>query len=141
MFKVFLTGINIKRLIYATLAVFGFIFLSDWLIHGPILGNCYKETKELWRSEEDMQNFFIFLLIGQLIIAKYFTYFFAKGYQAKGIMEGVRFGLIMGFFSCGALFIQYATTPITSGIFWSWIGATIIQSILAGIVASLVYKK
>lgn len=141
MLKAFLNGINVKRLIYATLAVFGFIFLTDWLIHGPILGNCYKETKELWRSEEEMQNYFLFLLLGQLLIAKYFTFIFAKGYQGKGIMEGVRFGLLMGLFSCGALFIQYATTPIPSSILWSWVAATIAQAILAGIIACMVYKK
>ncbi len=70
-----------------------------------------------------------------------FTYIFAKGYEAKGIMEGARFGLIIGLFI--SIPMAYGTyviiaIPYYLALQWFLYGTAI--SILLGVTAALVYK-
>lgn len=137
----FTTGINIKRLTIAVVAVFVYIFASDFVIHQLILGSKYQAIPSLWRTPEEMKNHFIWMFLGQLLIAKYFTFIFAKGYEGKGIAEGFRFGILAGLFTMGGVFIQYAVYPLPCEIFLAWCGLYLVQSVGAGIVAALVYKR
>jgi hypothetical protein len=141
MFMGLLSGINLKRLIAAILAVFVYIFLSDMIIHGWLLAGAYAQTASAWRSQEQMQAFFPWMLLGQFIIAKYFVWIFAKGYEGKGIGEGIRFGSLIGLFSAGGSFVQYAVYPISLTVVLSWCALGLIQSILGGVLVSLVYKR
>ena len=83
----------------------------------------------------------IWMLLGQILAAKFFTILFAKGYEGKGPMEGVRFGMLAGVFYVSHYFIQFAVTPLPRSLFLAWVTSGMIQMILCGIVASLVYKK
>jgi len=134
-------NINVKRLIMATLGVFVFILASDFVIHQLILGSTYHEFPSLWRSEEEMKSYMLYMLIGQFLIAKFFTLIFAKGYEGKGVGEGLRFGMLIGPFAVAPSFIQYAVYPLPSILLWSWVGLGLIQSILAGLVVGILYKK
>ncbi len=134
-------GLNLKRLIAAIIAVYAFIFVSDYCIHGLWLAETYKDTAPLWRPEAEMAGYMAFMLIGQLLVSVFPTIMFAKGYEGKGIGEGIRFGLLIGFFGAGYSFVQYAVTPLPPFLLWAWSGAGIVQGVGAGIIASLVYKK
>jgi hypothetical protein len=123
------------------LGVFAFIWASNFLIHGLILKSAYAATASLWRPEAEMCKFFMYLLGGQLVISIFFSWIFAKGYEGKGWQEGVRFGLLIGLFSCGPTLISYAVSPLPCSIACAWMGLGLIQYVLAGIVASLIYKK
>ena len=85
---------NTKRYFVASLAVFVAAVVLDYVIHGVILKSAYEATKTIWRPDMD-SKVWIFALV-DLIIAFPFTYIFVKGYEGKGIMEGVRFGAIVG---------------------------------------------
>lgn len=141
MVHAFIRGLNIKKLTLAVVAVFVFILFSDYLIHEVLLKSSYEATLSLWRPPAEMGSYVVYMLFGQFLIAKFFTVIFAKGYEGKGIVEGVRFGLLMGFFCAGGYFIQYATTPMPSSLLWSWVIAGIVQLMGAGVVAALVYKR
>lgn len=135
----FTSGVNCKRVLFTTLAVFAFIFASDFLIHGVIMKGLYAETASLWRPEAEMKC--LWMILGQVIIAKVFALMFAKGYEGKGIPEGLRFGFLAGCFAIAHWSIQYAVTPVTSNIFGMWCVTGLVQFMLAGVVASLIYKK
>lgn len=139
--KYFLGKVNTKRLILTVLAVFVYIFVSDFIIHGVLLGETYKETAHLWRPEEEMKNFMPWMMLAQLMIAKFFSMIFVKGYENRGIAEGVRFGFLMSGFGLAPILIQYAVSPIPGSLIGAWIALGLIQTIGAGIVASLTYKK
>lgn len=141
MINIFLKDVNFKSLLITMLAVFIYIFASDFIIHGLLLKSSYHATSELWRSESEMQSFMPWMLFGQLLIAKYFTLLFVKGYNGTGIMEGIRFGVLIGFFSVGAQCIQYAVMPMPLSLLFSWAGLGLIQAITGGVIASLIYKK
>lgn len=143
MIKDFCSGINCKRAFFAFGAVFAVIFATDFLIHGKLLADAYHATASLWRSEAEMRDggFCLWMLLGQLLIAKMFVVIFAKGYEGKGPAEGVRFGLLAGLFSVSHCFIQYAVTPIPRSLLLVWVATGLMQMILAGIVAALVYRR
>jgi hypothetical protein len=106
-----------------------------------MLKGLYAETPTLWRPEMEMCNYICWLLLGQLVIAKSMAYLFAKGYEGKGIGEGLRFGIIMGPLLVAPNLIQYAVTPLPSSVVWAWVGTGLVQAILGGVVLSLVYKR
>lgn len=141
MFHSLMRGINIKSLLMAMLAMFVFIFVSDFVIHGMLLADWYKETANLWRSESEMQSYMLWMLAGQFLIAKFFTVIFAKGYEGQGWKEGLRYGILMGPLFAAGYFIQYATTPLPIGLLWAWVLAALFQAEVGGIVVASIYKK
>lgn len=141
MFGAYLEGVNVKRLALTILAVFVFIFASDFLIHTVWLSDTYKSTAHLWRTDEDMKAHFAFMILGQFLIAKYFCVIFAKGYEGKGPIEGVRYGLLIALFNLGGMLINFAVTPIPASLTLNWAVACFAQSIGSGVIASLVYKR
>ncbi|MCB0308062.1 MAG: hypothetical protein KDD48_01710 [Bdellovibrionales bacterium] len=141
MFSSLVGTINIKRLILAVIGVFVYIVISDYLIHGLAMKNLYQETIFLWRSETDMQAYMPWMFLGQFIIAKFFCILFARGYEGRGAMEGLRFSLLIGPLMVAPNFIQYAVMPLTPSILASWLAFGMLQVVGAGIVASLIYRK
>ncbi len=141
MLSKFIKGINIKSFTITTLVVFVVMMVSDYLFHEIMMKGSYIETASLWRTPEDMQRHFLYMLLGQVILAKIFTLLFVKGYEGTGLGEGVRFGFYMGWLHVGYALIQYATTPLTTTIFWGWVGYGFAQMILLGATAACIYKK
>ncbi len=131
-------GLNHKRLGLTFILVFITIWVTDFLVHAVWLSARYKETAPLWRPEGEMIPAALFG--GQFIVASLFSIIFAKGYEGKCWMEGVRFGILFGILMAGQTLIQFAVTPLPVDITLSWIGAGVAQSILCGLVASKAYK-
>ncbi|MEZ4749119.1 MAG: hypothetical protein R3B54_00420 [Bdellovibrionota bacterium] len=141
MINAFLKDINIPRFVIAVFVMFIFIFATDFVLHGIILKPDYAATASIWRPEAEMEKYFLFMLLGQMIIAKYFTFLFIKGYEGTGMMEGVRFGLLMGILFIGTYLIQFAVSPITVKILVAWCLGSLVQGILGGMLLTVVYKR
>jgi hypothetical protein len=76
-----------------------------------------------------------------LIVSFLFTYIFTKGYQGRGIMEGLRFGLVVGLFvSIPMAYGTYMIIPIPYSLALEWFLYGTAQVILLGAVAAAVYK-
>lgn len=133
--------INKKSFLITSLFIFVAIFITDFLIHGLILKGQYEATASLWRSESEMQGVFHWMLIGQAVIALFFTRLFTHGYQNKGIKEGVCFGFMFAGIFAGNDFILYTVTAYPMSLVWAWIGTRFAQSILLGVIAAKVYKQ
>lgn len=137
----FWSRVNTKRLWITTAAVFAFVFVSDFVIHGWYMGETYKATASLWRSETDMSAFMGWMWMSQFLTSFLLSFIFTKGYEGKGWQEGARYGFLIGLFCVANICMQYAVTPLPSAIFWSWIWTSLVQSTLAGVVASWTYKN
>ena len=133
--------VNTKRLWPTFGAVFAWIFFSDFLIHGMWLKQTYMNSPSLWRPEAEMNQYMSWMMSGQMLTAFFFSFIFTKGYEGKGWQEGARYGVLMGLFTCSQMLMQYSVTPLPAALFWSWISAGMLQAIMAGVVASWVYKN
>lgn len=134
-------GINKKSAWITSIVVFIFIFISDFIIHGNILKNAYEQTAHLWRTEQAMQDYFLWMLLAQFLIAKFFTLLYARGCENGGVKEALRFACFIAPFAIAPYFIQYAVIPLPASILWAWVGFGIVQIFGAAAVAGLVYKK
>lgn len=141
MFKRMLGQVNNKRLIMTVLALFVYIWASDFLIHQVFLKDVYQNTAALWRPESEMCNYLLWIFLAQFLIAKFFALLFVRGYQGKGVREGVCFGLMAGPFAVAPCFIQYAVSPLPQNLLWAWVFLGLLQMMGAGAVAGLVYRK
>jgi ABC-type multidrug transport system permease subunit len=134
---------NWKKLWLAALLVFVAYFATNMLIHVVILGDEYMkpEIQKAMRSDAEMKSYFWVRIVTTVVFSFFFTFIFAKGYERKGIMEGVRFGIYVTFFyffvTCFEQFIIY---PIPYRVVWYWIVAGLVQSVIMGIIAALVYR-
>lgn len=130
---------NLKRYIAASLAVFVVSLVLGYLIHGVILKSTYDSMAGVWRP--DMQSkLWIEWLVG-FLTSFLFVYIFAKGYEDKGMLEGVRFGLIIGLFvSIPMAYGTYVIVAIPYYLALEWFLYGTASWILMGITAALVYK-
>ena len=65
------------------------------------------------------------LLVSFVVFAYFFSWIFSKGYEGKGILEGIRYGLAVGLmFNVPYFFTQYAMFPFplsfTLPVFLYW---------------------
>jgi len=134
---------NTKKLLITFIVVFVLLEVMDYLIHGVILASAYKmeEVKAAFRPEAEMNSNMWMIWVSGLIWSYFFTFFFAKGYEGRGIMEGVRFGFYMGiFWSLASSLQSYAVMPLTFSIALQWFIFGMIEMLILGVVAALLYK-
>lgn len=130
---------NVKRYLLSVLAVFVSIIVLDFIIHSVILMGAYVAVKDLWRP--DMMSYMWIMYVKELVLSFLFVYVFAKGYEGKGILEGVRYGLIIGVMVDGlGSFAQYMIYPLPINLVIQWSVYGIIQYTIVGIVAALIYR-
>lgn len=130
---------NTKRYVMASLAGFAFIFIYEWLFHGMLLEPLYTATVNLWRSKEECK--WIAMLAGQMIFPLMFTYIFTKGYENKGIPEGIRYGVLIGLLFLPSNLIFYAVMPLPSVLAAAWILGGIIEMAVLGAIVAGIYKN
>lgn len=130
---------NLNRYIIASLAVFVAAAVLDFVINGVILRDAYQATKSVWRPDMTSKVWIFFLI--DLIVAFPFTYIYVRGYEGKGIMEGVRFGAIIGvLMSIPMAYGMYAMLPVPYSLALQWFIYGLIETIVLGVVAAAVYR-
>ncbi len=131
---------NIKRYVLASIAVFIAFQLMDFVIHGPILGSYYMKMTSLWRPE--MMSLMWIMWCTGLVLSFLFVYIFHKGYEGKGILEGIRFGVIIGFLmNFVSAFNQFVIYPLPLDLTLLWFVFGMAEFIVAGIIVSLIYRQ
>ena len=129
-----------KKMLIGFVAVFVALEVLDAVIHGGILMSTYMSMQNVWRP--DMMAKMWVLHVVKIITAFFFTLVFSKGYENKGIMEGVRYGFYMGcIIAAGFALGSYASFPIRYTLALEWFFLTLAEYIIAGIVVALVYGR
>lgn len=132
---------NIKKWVITSLVVFVASWIMDFIIHMVILQGAYEATSHIWRPEAEMTSMMWWMWLSGLIWCFLFVYIFAKGYEGRGIMEGVRFGLIIGLFFMLTMSLgNYVTLPIPFSLALYWFIFGLIEITIMGVITSLLYK-
>ncbi len=130
---------NVKRFIIASIVIVVLFIATDFLIHAVLLGPVYMALENLWRP--NMEKLMWIMNVGKLLFSFLFVYIFIKGYENKGILEGIRFGIIMGLLMHGlGSTAQYVVYPVPGSLALKWFIFGMIQYIIFGIAVSLIYK-
>jgi hypothetical protein len=133
---------NTKRWLLASLAVVVVMGVLEFLIHGVLLSDMYRQTASIWRSEAEMQKMMWVFWAGLLVFAPFFTLIYAKGYEKEkpALGQGFRFGLYVGaMLSVMSSFGWYVMLPIPLALAFYWFLTVLVEFTAAGIAAGLVY--
>ena len=113
---------NVQRYFIGSNVVFVFLFIVEWIFHGLIMDGFYDEARHLLRPETEGGSCMIWMIIGFLLMAFGFCFIFTKGYENKGIGEGIRFGLYVAIaFSVSASLMSFAAFPYPTSWVIGWI--------------------
>ena len=132
---------NIPRYLIASLVGFVFIFAYEFVVHGILLVPTYDTTPDLWRPEEAMATFFPFMLLTQIVRSFALCFLYTRHHEGKGIAEGLRFGVIVGFLFGVMQASSYAWMPISAALAGYWFISAFFEAIALGVIFSLIYKK
>jgi hypothetical protein len=129
-----------KKVLIGFVVVFVAMIVCSYIVDGLILGSTYESLNNLWRP--DMQSkmwiYYVIMVVG----AFFFSFIFSKGYEGKGIMEGVRYGLYIGIWmSIGMAYGTYAMIAIPYSLALQWFIYGIIQYVIYGVLLALVFGK
>jgi len=132
---------NFKRLGLAVAAVFGAIWVTDFLIHGVWLRPDYQASAGLWRTEAEMLRHLGWMLAGQFLAAVAFTTLWARGFAPTACWRcAVMYGLFMALFREAVGLVFYSVQPIPGELSVKWFCAGLAQGMVLGVVAFLVYR-
>ena len=132
-----------KKLWITFIVVFVVYFILDWLVNGVLLNSTYmaEDVAKIMRPEAEINSNMWIIIICDLFYTFFFTLIFSKGFENKGWMEGVRFGLYVGLMvSVPMAYITYAVQPIPYSLALQWFIYGTLSNIIIGIVAALMYK-
>jgi hypothetical protein len=130
---------NWKKLLIAFIAIYVVGGVINFIIHGVLLDPTYQELAHLWRP--DMENYRWIQWVSPIFLSFFFVYIFAKGYEGRGIMEGIRFGLVIwAFLSIPSNYGQFMVYPLPYHLVLKWVLADLVVLVILGILAAAIYK-
>lgn len=128
-----------KKVWIGFVAVFITFQVLDGIVNFVILDPAYKSISHLMRPEGEMKLWLI-PVIG-LFFSFFFTFIFSKGYEGKGSLEGVRYGLYVGLMvALPMAYGSYAMMPIPYSLALQWFIYGTLEYMIAGVVLALIFK-
>ncbi len=119
------------------------VFVTTQLVEGLVgfilLGPTYGHSPHIWRPIAEIKLWM--LPVTGAFFSFFFVYIFSKGYEGKGLIEGVRYG------TYAALMIvlphaynSYATQQIPYSVALIWFLSGTLEYILAGMLLSAAFQ-
>ncbi len=131
-----------KKFWIAFIVIFILWNVLDFIVHGVILSSAYQSEDVMKLMRPDMQSKMWIFYITTLIMSFAFTWIFSKGYEGKGLAEGVRYGVFVGLLMATPMaYSSYAMYPLPYSLVLQWFIYGMIHYIILGIVIALVYGK
>ena len=132
---------NIPRFIAAAIALFVFIFLYEWLVHGYLLMGLYEQTASVWRNFAEMTANMPVAMCFQFALSVWTAFAFTQIYKEGGIIKGLLFGLFFGVFAGILTASWYLWLPVPAKLAWSWLASGIGEGLGGGLVLGSVYRR
>ncbi|MDD2763888.1 MAG: hypothetical protein PHE83_07960 [Opitutaceae bacterium] len=129
-----------KKLWLGALVVFVVIAIWETIVNMLLLSSAYQATASLWRPMAEMKIWLFYVIY--LFVAFFFTLIFSKGYEGKGVGEGLRYGFYVGMMMAVPMaYGTYASMPIPYSLALQWFLYGLIEYLLCGIAVALVFGK
>jgi len=130
---------NIKKFLGGTIAVFAFVFLYEWLVHGVFFRGYYAETPQIWREMNEMRSLIPLHAGFQLAFAAWVTFIFSRFYPEGGIRNGLFYGLYIGVLLGIIAASWYLFIPISKELATNWFVANVVEGLGLGLILGLIY--
>ena len=97
-----------KRFVTAWVVVFIAWMAGSFLVHGVLLHDDYMTLPNLFRPEEEAQQYFPLMLLAHVILAGAFVWIYSRGVEdAPWMGQGIRFGLAVALLTVVPTYIIY----------------------------------
>jgi hypothetical protein len=127
-----------KKLWIGFVAVIILVFAFDFVATQLVMKSELEATASLWRKPEEMK--WGVMIIADIFFAFFFTLIFSKGYEGRGIIEGIRYGLYVALMMMvPAAYMSYATMPVPYSYALKWFLSGTVQYMIYGAALALVY--
>jgi uncharacterized BrkB/YihY/UPF0761 family membrane protein len=130
-----------KQFIISVVVLFIVTMILGFVVHGLLLSEAYQASG-LFRSEEDSQSYFHYMLLAHLFMAIGLTWVYRMGKQDKPwLQQGVRFGIAIAvLITIPTYMIYYAVQPMPAGLVHQQLIYDSIAMVMVGIVTAFVNK-
>lgn len=132
---------NVKRYIFAAIALFVFCYIYEVVAHGMLLVSIYQQTPDLWRSYDEMVYFAPYNYAVMAALSLWLTFIFTRFYSEGGLNKGLKFGFYIGVLAgiqaAGALFYL----PISEVLAGLWFVTYLVECTIGGLIIGAIYRK
>ncbi len=112
-----------------------------FVIHAVMLDETYQALAAIFRPKEQMDSMMGIMILSGTVVLFLFCYIFTKGYESKGVAEGVRYGTLMGLLLALPTSVDaYVIYPLTIELAAIWFVTTVVSFMIAGVVFASIYK-
>jgi hypothetical protein len=132
-----------RKFLIAAVAMFFVSMVKDLVVHGMLLGQEYAKLGALFRSPEEQQKLFTWMLLAHAMIAASLVWVYAQGRRdAPWLAQGVRFGLAIAFLTVvPGYIIYYAIQPMPGDLVVKQVVYDTIGTVLLGMAVAALYRK
>lgn len=121
--------------VYVVMQALGFV------IHAVLMANTYEGLAGVFRPEAEMTSMIWMMYVSGAVTTFMFCYIFTKGYEGRGVMEGVRYGALIAFLMAGAMSIDpHVIYPIPANVASMWLISGFVSFMIAGGIFAAIYK-
>lgn len=121
--------------VYVVLQALGFV------IHVVMMADAYEAAAAIFRPEAEMNDMMWMMMLSAAVTVYMFCYIFTRGYEGKGIMEGVRYGALVSFMMAGAWSIDvHVIFPVPADMASIWLLSGFASFMIAGAIFAAIYK-
>ncbi len=134
---------NYARIVVAAIAGWLTFFISGTVVFGlSPLAKFYAPYSAVYRSQAAVMSYFPIGLASTFIAILLLAIIYAKGYEGgRGIVEGARFGVLVGLFViCAFVGDEYVTLNIGWQLALAMAAGRLFEWTLVGAAVGLVYK-
>jgi hypothetical protein len=133
---------NYGRIIIAAVVAWIVYFAVGGLLLGKLVADYYRPYPGVYRSIDAVMSRFPIGIAGMLVAMLVLAFIYAKGYEGgAGIVEGARFGLLIGvFFVCAVVGDEYVTLNIGRKLALVMAAGRLVGWVIVGMAIGLVYK-
>ena len=133
-----------KRFLISVVALLVTSMVLGLVVHGMLLGADYARLvpSGLFRSHEDSQQYFVWMLLAHVLIAIGFTWVYRAGRDSRPwLSQGVRFGLAIAVLATiPGYLIYFAVQPLPMSLVVKQIVFDTVAMVILGIVAAAVNR-
>ncbi|MGH9603364.1 MAG: hypothetical protein ACRD24_13355 [Terriglobales bacterium] len=134
---------NTKKFLITWIAVFFIGFTLNFVIHSVLLQGDYSKLPNLLRTEADMQNYFPFMIVANIVYSLALAWIYAQGVTERPWLgQGIRFGVAVWLMTAVPAYLTYyAVQPWPVEVIYKSIGFDLVRITLIGVVAAAIYRK
>lgn len=134
---------NYSRVALAAIVAWIVDSVYGFLVFGLALQSEFGRYPDVFRSFEDVNGMLPLMFGGSLLAFFALAYIFAKGHEGgNGLLEGLRFGIVLAIFELGAFSISsYVIYRYGRKLAVEGACAGFIEAIIIGVVFGLTYRS